>query len=72
MTAPQTVATIFFLISIGSALTLALMTAASAALGTVADSYGRTRSSEYDGRPNPFSLAVCRMHQVALDRMNVR
>ena len=51
MTAPQTLATIFALISIGSALVLALMASASAALDALAVACDRSLVSVRDDRP---------------------
>lgn len=56
MTAPQVIATIFFLVSVGSATALALMAAASALLDA-----GRDRAR---GVPE----AACRLRRAALAR----
>ena len=72
MTAPQTLATIFALISVGSALTLALMASASAALDALAAARDRSLVSVRDDRPGPLSTAVCRAHQMALARVHLQ
>lgn len=59
MTAPQVIATIFFLVSVGSATTLALMAAASAVLDAVAKTCDRSRR---------VTEAACRLRRAALAR----
>ena len=72
MTAPQTIATIFALISAGSALALALMASMSAALDALAAACARSLVSVRDDRPGPLSTAVCRTHQMALARVHLQ
>ncbi|MEE7451053.1 hypothetical protein MRF4_26475 [Methylobacterium radiotolerans] len=71
MTAPQIIATIFFLISVGSATALALMAAASAVLDAAARSCDRVRP---DGERHPtrgVSEAACRLRRAALARTSI-
>lgn len=68
MTAPQVIATIFFLISIGSATALALMAAASAALDVAAMTCDRLRPDGRRDRMGRVRDAACRLRRAALDR----
>jgi hypothetical protein len=67
MTAPQVIATIFFLISIGSAMVLAVMAAASAVLDAMGEACDRARPDR-DGAQRVFATA-CRMRRAALARI---
>ncbi|MGU3385454.1 hypothetical protein ACLBYG_13175 [Methylobacterium sp. D53M] len=68
MTAPQVIATIFFLVSVGSATTLALMAAASAVLDAVAKTCDRARPDAGRGRSRRVTEAACRLRRAALAR----
>ncbi|SEO27388.1 hypothetical protein SAMN02799625_02865 [Methylobacterium sp. UNC300MFChir4.1] len=68
MTAPQVIATIFFLVSVGSATTLALMAAASAVLDTVAKTCDRARPDAGRDRSRRVTEAACRLRRAALAR----
>jgi hypothetical protein len=69
MTAPQIVATIFFIISIGSVSVLALMAAASAMLDAAC---GPRRSGGRSVGPWSPSHWACRVRQRALARIELR
>lgn len=66
MTAPQVIATIFFLVSVGSATTLALMAAASAVLDAVAKTCDRARPDAGRDRSRRVTEAACRLRRAAL------
>ncbi|MGU3420255.1 hypothetical protein [Methylobacterium sp. D54C] len=68
MTAPQVIATIFFLVSVGSATTLALMAAASAVLDAVAKTCDRARPDAGRDRSRRVTEAACRLRRAALAR----
>lgn len=68
MTAPQVIATIFFLVSVGSATTLALMAAASAVLDAVAKTCDRARPGAGRDRSRRVTEAACRLRRAALAR----
>ncbi|SFS72844.1 hypothetical protein [Methylobacterium sp. yr668] len=68
MTAPQVIATIFFLVSVGSATTLALMAAASAVLDAVAKTCDRARPDAGRHRSRRVTEAACRLRRAALAR----
>ncbi|MGU3464183.1 hypothetical protein ACLBXO_04960 [Methylobacterium sp. C33D] len=68
MTAPQVIATIFFLVSVGSATSLALMAAASAVLDAVAETCDRPRPGAGRDRTRPVSEVACRLRRAALAR----
>lgn len=68
MTAPQVIATTFFLVSVGSATTLALMAAASAVLDAVAKICDRARPDAGRDRSRRVMEAACRLRRAALAR----
>ncbi|MGU3545060.1 hypothetical protein [Methylobacterium sp. A52T] len=68
MSAPQVIATIFFLVSVGSATTLALMAAASAVLDAVAETCDRARPDAGRDRARRVTEAACRLRRAALAR----
>ena len=68
MTAPQVIATIFFLVSAGSATALAVMAAASAVLDAVAEACDRPRPDAGRDRARRVSEAVCRLRRADLAR----
>lgn len=72
MTAPQVIATIFFLVSVGSATTLALMAAASAVLDAVAKTCDRARPDAGRDRSRRVTEAACRLRRAALARAAIR
>ncbi|WCS26954.1 hypothetical protein LOK46_09110 [Methylobacterium sp. NMS14P] len=72
MTAPQVIATIFFLVSVGSAAALALMAAASAVLDAVAEACDRARPEAGRNPTRRVSEAACRLRRAALARAALR
>jgi hypothetical protein len=72
MTAPQVVATIFFMISIGSFSALVLMAAASAMLDALDAACRPRRSGDRSVGPWSPSHLACRVHQMALARIELR
>lgn len=72
MTAPQVVATIFIIISIGSVSALVLMAAASAMLDALDAACGPRQSGGRSVGPWSPSHLACRMRQRALARIELR
>ncbi|QGY05578.1 hypothetical protein MMSR116_29535 [Methylobacterium mesophilicum SR1.6/6] len=67
MTAPQVIATVFFLVSLGSVLMLALLTVLSAALEAV----GTACRAGHAIRSHPLKAAACRAHRTARARFDL-
>ena len=72
MTAPQVVATIFFMVSIGSVSALVLMAAASALLDGWDAACGLRRPGGRSVGPWSPSRLACRVHRRALARLELR
>jgi hypothetical protein len=73
MTAPQVIATIFFMISIGSVLALASMAAVSGALDAWAGACERLQPSARSVSPPRLSSHVaCRAGRAVLSRLSVQ
>ncbi|MFB0491062.1 hypothetical protein ABIE45_003648 [Methylobacterium sp. OAE515] len=72
MTAPQVVATIFFIISIGSVSALVLMAAAAAMLDALDAACGPRQSGGRSVGLGSPSHWACRMRQRALARIDLR